>query len=60
MKRYEIEVPVVAVASYIVEAESIEEAIELVASGEVDIDEYINHEEDPDSNNWEVMETFWD
>ncbi len=59
MKRYEIEIPVEAVASYTVMAESEEEAIELVLSGEAEFDDYVCHDEDRDTNNWEVNEAIW-
>ncbi len=56
LKRYEVEIPVSAMAIYITMAEDAEDAKKRVLDGDADSDGYSEWEEDFDSDNWIVEE----
>ena len=56
MKLYEIGVPVTGWQVYQIEANSKEEAVEMVNNGEVDTNEFDQITWDIDTNNWDVEE----
>ena len=56
MNLYEIAIPITGYQVYQVQAESSEEAIELVNNGEVDTEEFDEIAWDLDTNNWDIEE----
>ena len=53
---YQVRVPVSGYRSFTVSAESPDEAVSLVSSGEVNYDGIASVDEDPDTNNWLIKE----
>lgn len=55
MKTFDVGVPITGYQIYRVEAETEEQAKEMVANGEVETDDF-DIDNDTDTNNWEVEE----